>query len=332
MSIDEYLVSLYFDFLEQFYALQGIYDEEFDKLFMDDDGNIMTDMEFLNSNPNYHFINELVDEVYENIKSNDEENISPVKINEILRHLLAKYLVFNYDKRDDSVYKYLLSSDFNEIKYMFLNNKFFGRNLLLSNFNSIIDKKKYYENRGYLIKDGKYSDVKNYEYNFKDCAYNYLLRQFIVDFYNDHISLGCSDIEALNLTWYFFTDNYDPNDKFNDLAKMLFGENVNVNYLKIYLLGLIYSDLAEDFLNNSIIQSENYEDRLTIFAPVLMLSLNMICIPNNNDLRNRLLKYFILLFDEKDKRRDNRSQTYIDGRLSLIKRANPYYLNDELEY
>ena len=49
-------------------------------------------------------------------------------------------------------------------------------------------------------------------------------------------------------------------------------------------------------------------------------------------MRNRILKHFIVLQDEMDKRKDNRKKTYQDNRIEILKKANPMYKLDELTF
>ena len=104
------------------------------------------------------------------------------------------------------------------------------------------------------------------------------------------------------------------------------------NVYKRYMLGLIYADVYEDACNSSLIDSENMLDRLADTVSVVGLSFGYIGIPKEENVRNRILKHFIVLQDEMDKRKDNRKKTYQDNRIEILKKANPMYKLDELTF
>lgn len=81
-----------------------------------------------------------------------------------------------------------------------------------------------------------------------------------------------------------------------------------------------------------IIQSDNYEDRLASVIPLVMTQLGMINIPKEEGIRNRILKSFILLQDDKEKKCSNRRKTYADNRLNILKKVNPTYMLDEITF
>lgn len=183
-----------------------------------------------------------------------------------------------------------------------------------------------------MINDGTYEgDLETEEYNssnyiVKICLINQLLRDVICNLYNYYISTGCPDIEALNLTWNYFLKNFDP---LGELDKMGF-DSGSKEWYKHYMLSLIYADLYEDVTNTSIIQSDNYDDRLADVLPLVMVQLGTLSIPQEEGVRNRMLKHFILLQDEKEKMNSNRKKTYSDNRINVLKKINPMYFLDEL--
>lgn len=164
-------------------------------------------------------------------------------------------------------------------------------------------------------------------YTVKICLINQLLRDVICNLYNHYIETGYSDIEALNCTWSFFLKDFDPLDELKKVGI----DKVSKEWYKHYMLSLIYADLYEDVTNTSIIQSENYDDRLAQVLPLIMVQMGVLSIPKEEGVRNRLLKHFILLQDDKEKMNSNRKKTYSDNRINVLKKINPMYFLDEID-
>ena len=100
--------------------------------------------------------------------------------------------------------------------------------------------------------------------------------------------------------------------------------------LQYLALTIIYSDLYEDICNEAIIDNEDINNRKIKVFISMSVHLNTITIPSDEELRNDLLEYFILLHDEKEKRKVNRERTHIEKRIQILKKVNPIYFLDEL--
>lgn len=181
-----------------------------------------------------------------------------------------------------------------------------------------------------------------YQYNEEDAllsleksAYNNInqsLKNIIINIYNNLIACGCDDITALSLTWEFFFHDFDPLKEFSTFMESMQIPYYNYQAIKQQILGLIYTDLYEDAENIPIINSSNYIDNLAIAFPLIMTHLNHIVIPKDEDSRNRILKHFILLQEEQEKRYQNRKKTYQDNRIPILKKVNSTYHLDELTF
>ena len=67
-------------------------------------------------------------------------------------------------------------------------------------------------------------------------------------------------------------------------------------------------------------------------VPIVGIQTGIIGVHADANVRNRMLKHFILLQDEKKKMRENRDKTYKDGRVKQLKKVNPLYVLDELTF
>ena len=218
-----------------------------------------------------------------------------------------------------------------DIARLFKDNYDFGMEMLRTYFRSLVETETYNNNRKLIFDkndQAKLVELENENIYVKIRTLNNMLRDVICNIYNHYIENGCDDIEALNNTWMFFIKDFDPVGELENL-----GMDFRTKQLyKRYLLGLIYGDLYEDVCNNSIIDSSNFEDRMADVIPILSVRTGMITIPAEEGIRNRLLKHFILLQNEKKKMSENRKKTYNDGRIKELKKVNPFYPLDELTF
>lgn len=326
-------------------------EEEIHDLFMGVDGLEMNDYQFVCENVDEIDDDAIYDEVWCYVKEVCEEFNIP--LHKLVSFLASRFYLYEYDNNDKEHIQYIKDTSLSELINDFNNNGQCGMDFIKAYLMTEANLERYQETRR-RIKDNKddkpliefekvinsRSDIlelPDYEQNefdenhnlddyvVKVCMINQLLRDVICNLYNYYVSMGYPDIDALNYTWNYFTRNFDP---LGELDKMGFDSNTKEWY-KHYMLSLIYADLYEDVCNTSIIQSENFDDRLANVLPLIMIQIGVVSIPKEESVRNRLLKHFILLQDDKEKMSSNRKKTYSDNRINVLKKVNPTYFLDE---
>lgn len=321
----EHIVDSYYQYSE---VVENKSEEEIDELFIDDDGEELSDKEFLTTYSEDVFTDEIFDSLYTTII--DLSEVGEIDINKVVAFLASKYYIFNYSTAP-SVVGYLRNTSIEEITNLFKEIYEFGLDMVRSYFKSLINTEVMKNNRQAIYENNDQDKLLEFEKVnefIKIQSINHILRDVIVDIYNHFISNGCYDIEALNNTWMFFIKDFDPVGELEN-----YGMDFKTKQLyKRYLLGLIYGDLYEDVCNDSIIDSNNFEDKMADVIPILSVRMGMITIPAEEGIRNRLLKHFILLQTEKKKLSENRKKTYSDGRIKELKKVNPLYPLDELTF
>lgn len=330
MDIENYLITYIIDIYEQYcYYTLDMSQSDFDNSFIDEDGNTISDKDYLISHCDCILNEETFDELYTIIC--DVGDGKEIPLRRFVNFFAGTYFIYNYYDGSNNLIRFLKSTPIEKIEELFVENYDFGMDMIKSYFYGLVDKERCSKNIKRMEANGdkKYIDMffgqailTNY------ITLNELLRNVICNLYNFYIKNGSDDISALNLTWEFFTSNFDP---LGELDKMGVDTEVKEIYKK-YLIGLIYSDLYEDCVNKPIIKSDNYEDRMAEVVPIVAVMLGFTNIPKDEDLRNRMLKHFILLHDELEKRRDNRNKTYKDKRTAVLKKVNPLYQLDELTF
>ncbi len=328
MNVNNFLFDILFDMYEKYLEFQGVNEEEFDSLFFDDEGNEISEEDYLKMKKTEVICEEVIDAVYCAIK----EDGLPTELdnNYFINLVFSKYYLYNYDK-DNSVIRFFNQTSIKDIERLFLENYDFGMDVLRSYYYSLVENERCEFNRKKIYEDENEENLLKFERELSKTEVillNDLLRGVICNLYNFFISNGCDDKVALNNVWAYFINNFDP---VGELAKMGMDEN-EISKYKVMMLGLIYADVYEDACNKSIIVSENESDRLADVVPVVSVSLGCIGLPREENVRNRILKHFILLQDEKNKKKDNRKKTYEDGRIELLKKVNPTYKLDELTF
>lgn len=322
MGYENTLILLLFDMFECDCSSKGIIDEDFRKIIVDEIGIPISEKEYLIKNKFYN--SDMIACVLYSVMSN------PLTYdhNELLKELLTRYFIFNYeDKSKESVLEFIRNSSFDMIFELFENNNFFGIDLFTSYFDSIRDEKKYFINRGkVLASDSDFKVLKEYDNNINPL--NRLLKESVVKLYNNYINSGFSDIDALSYTWAYFTHNFMPDELFDEDTEDLLLEPE----IKRYSLSLIYADLYEHAMNQKMSHSENEKENIASFLPILIVSFSMQVIPNDVEVRNRLLKHFILLQDDKEQMKDNRINTYKNEKFITLSKYNPYFTGDEIRY
>lgn len=318
------LVDIYCSYCQYVLKMEA---SDFDIMFEDENGQEMSDLDFIKEKSKDIFTDEIFDGVYSLII--DFDRIKEIDVDKVLSCLISKFFLYNYSSMP-SVISYLKNTSFEDIKKLFFDNYDFGLDLVKSYYYSLINQRLCDDNREKIYNNHDQEILLKYELNYSFSSFktlNDLLREYICKIYNYYINYGYDDIDALNTTWEFFFRDIDPIGNFNEFCE---SERTKAVY-KFYLLNLIYADLYEDICNNSIIDSENYDDRLANVIPVLSVQMGNISIPLEVGTRNRILKHFILLQDEKEKIKENRKKTYSDGRIKELKNVNPFYILDELK-
>ena len=326
--MDKFLVEILLDFYEQQLMALGEVStpEEFDDLFYDDDGEAISDEEFLSLHPDEISDADLIDGVYYYLIDDGVE--FDFNIKQIIAHFVTKYIYNNYGNDEvKNIIRYLKNTDVNSIIELFLQNEHFAKDLIrdyVVNFDNDLE----YEDIRQELYENDDEDLINKwgEYMYQIYSLNQFFRNIISELYDKYISNGVSDIEALSLVWEYFIRDFDPVGALEgvDLATK--------QKYKIYMLKLIYCDVYEDVCNKSIIDSENEMDRMAQVYIVNNVSHGCVGIPGNPELRNRIMKHFIILQDEKKKRQNNRKKTIEDGRGPILKKINPGYVLDEIDF
>lgn len=327
MDFSKYLLENLLDVYEEYCScVEGMSTKEIDEMYYDSNGHEMSDEEFLFLHSDTLLEDEIIDALYTFIC--DMGNQQEIDINRIVSFLSGRYIIYHYES--NIITNYLRASDIEDIAYLFIENINFGMELVRNHFKAIIDQKKYNNNMKTIRKNNdevalnKFA-TKVYYKSIK--TLNDLLRGVIAHLYDFYISSGYKDEEALNMTWLYFFQNLDP---LGELDRLGIDYNTKQLYKK-YALSLIYADLYEDVYNKAIIDSDNDEDKITQVVPLIAMNMGVIAIPSDEETRNRILKHFILLQDEKDKMIANRTKTYKDGRVKELKRFNPLYRLDDIK-
>lgn len=328
MDYNKYLLENLLDCYEQYCSCAlEMKQEEIDTMFFNSEGQEMSDEEFFFENHDDVLEEEVVDALYTFICDMGQQQ--EIDLERVVSFLCGRYIVHHYDS--NTVTNYLRVTDIKDIVSLFVDNINFGMALVKDHFDAMLNAEQYNKNMKTIqankdeIALTKFATKAYYE-SIK--SLNDLLRGVVCHIYNYYIESGCEDVEALNMTWMYFFQDTDP---LGELSKMGIERNTEIFYKK-YALGLIFADLYEDVCNESIIQSNNMEDKAAQIAPLLAVRMGAIAIPSDEETRNRVMKHFILLQDEKDKMTSNRKKTYQDGRVKELKRFNPLYKLDDLRF
>lgn len=327
MDISEYLINILFDLYESFLTTQGLSSEEIDALYINEDDECMGDMEYLKKNEDEVICNEVIDAVYCQIT----EDGLPRNVDryQFINTLLTHYYIYIYDTNKQMI-NYLNDKSAKELNEFFLSNYHFGMDLLKAYYKSLINSEKYLANRKKINEEHMENFLAKYERNslIKVTTLNEILRNFIYDLYDFYIEKGFSENEALDFVWNFFINNFDP---LGQLEKKGIDSVSKILY-KRYILGFIYGDIYEDIYNNPIINYQGKDNSIIKHIDEAFPNDNAIGILYNEDLRNKVLKHFILLRNEINKMKQNRQKTYNDGRIITLKKVNPAYKLDELTF
>ena len=300
------IIDIYGEYLTKW---ENVDIEDFDLSFFDENGNVISDFDYFKSHSDSILTDTILRELYLYIINLANKN--EINLEKIISFLSSTFMVYEYDKKNP-VIKFIQNSSLEDIINLFKENIDFGISLIKSYFESELNNRRYYINRKKIYENSeqnKLTQLENKALEVEVISINEILRNTVVNLYNYYISNGCNHIGALNKMGYdFYTKRK----------------------LQNYTICLIYSDLYEDICNKPIIDSEKQEDRMVKILVNSLVHLSLPAIPKDENLRNRLLKYFIMLQDEKEKKKENRKKTYTDGRIQVLKKVNPSYILDEL--
>lgn len=328
MDFSKYLLENLLDCYEQYCScVEEMNQNEIEAMYYDSEGHELSDEEFFFEKYDELLEEEIIDALYSFICDMGQQH--EIDLERMVSFLCGRYIVHHYDS--STVTNYLRVTDIKDIVNLFVENINFGEALVKDHFDAMLNQEKYNSNMK-KIQENKDDVAIN---KFATKAYyesiktlNDLLRGVVCHIYDYYVSNGCEDVEALNMTWMYFFQGTDP---LGELDKMGMDNNSKFFYRQ-YALGLVFADLYEDVCNEAIIQSDNMEDRAAQVAPLLAIRLGAITIPADEEIRNRVLKHFILLQDEREKMQDNRKKTHEEGRIKELKKLNPLYKLDEMKF
>ena len=332
MNFEQYLMEILKEEFEDMMISEGQVDDfSIEKLYKDENGNYYdSDSAFINAHKDQIFSQKLMSEIHMFITKVDF--LDEKDMTKLVAYLAAQYYVGHYGVADDErTLRYLATTEMDRIVELFMNNEWFGRDLLNSFYKNAITSKRYYMNKRKIQEDGK-AKVLDRLYNVafppQTFTLNQKLRDVICNLYNYYINRGYPDKEALEITWHYFFNDLDP---LHELEELGCDEIQKMAYKK-YMLGLIIGDLYEDTVNKPMVDTESYKGRMAQVLPVFLTAMGQIAIPGDEEVRGRMLKYFILLQDNKEKMKNNREKTHTDKREKQLKKVNPGYILDELTF
>ena len=330
MTIEDFLAEIFVDFLEQFMLANNEISssEEFDEMFYDDEGEQMSDVEFVGERCGDIADPDIVDGIYYYLI--DDGCDFEFSIEKIVSHFVINYIYDNYsDKNLTSIMKYLKKTELKDIVELFVKNENFGKSFVTSYLDHYNDERDYDAIREQMRENDDMELIDRWFALSADyCSLNELLRRVVMGLYDHYANTACNDEEALGLIWEYFIRDFDP---VGELDKM------GIDYeskqkLKAYLLRIIYADLYEDICNGPIIDSINVMDKIADNVVVTVARCNSPAIPAQPEIRNRIMKHFVLLHYEKQKRIDNRRATIKEGRGPVLTKLHPGHQLDIIDF
>ena len=332
MNFESYLMETLKEQFEQMMTiLYEVKEEDIESLYKDKNGEFFdTDGAFIRAHADKIFTEDLMDAIYVYVAQISQ--LEHQDLTRLVAYLASQYYISNYgQEKSQPVLNYLAKVDIKDIVTLFYENDFFGRDLVSAFYQNAANPHQFYENKEKIKEDGNISSLdKFYNIAFPEEIFtlNQKLRDIICNLYNHYISRGYSDQEALEITWCYFTQDLDP---LHEIEEIGVTDELKPFYKK-YMLGLIFGDLYEDTANTPLVKTDNYDGRVAQVLPVLYTIIGRTAIPNDPSVRGRMLKYFILLQDNPEKKKSNREKTHAEGREHILKKVNPTYLLDELTF
>lgn len=323
MDIDNHLITLLFDFFEEFCTINGESSEEFDKRFVDNEGHEIQELDYFFRHRDELITPHLMDAIYAYLI----EDKSPTSDN-IINHLLSHYYVYNYGNGSNPVIKYLRNTDLKGIKELLYTNPDFGMDLVTSYFRHFGNVKNY-DTAMESIRQNKDEETLD-KFNINNIisvkTLSEISREVVTNLFDYYISIGTPLSDALDLVWEYFISDVDP---LNDLEKIGITGKERFFYKRL-ILGTIIGDVYEDICNKPVIQERNEKDYEARIIPIILTDIGIPAIPGDKEIRHRVLNHFIVLQRLDDKKKDNRKATYAQDRIQALKKVNPLYKIDEL--
>ncbi len=328
MEYENYLMEI---LKEQFRYLlidnYNVSENEVVNIDADEKGNMFKDDIFLRKYEQQIFTDELMNYIYDFLIQIDEG----LDINRLVAFLSSHYYINHYDnEKDKPILKALANCSIEELVKLFYENGKFGKSILSSFYSNTAHNKKYNDNKELIKEDGNYYAVDRFinlvypSDQYDIYTINQKLRRIICNIYNHYISNGYSDDDALSMTWRYFSHGIDPLNELDDICD----DDYQIAYYKKYALGLIYGDLYENTANMSPIELTDYADVFAQLFPTASTIFGRSVVPQDPIVRNRMLKTFIMLQDDPERRRSNRERTFKEKRQRVLKKVNPFYILD----
>ncbi|MBR4230853.1 MAG: hypothetical protein IKR74_01685 [Bacilli bacterium] len=330
MNYNVYLIEVLRDQFEDYLIDEyGFSEDEVEELYKDNNGVYYeSDGDFIRAYRKDLFSNVVMESIYNFITK--ISLISEEYANGLISLLFTHFYVKHYQDPDKRPYlKTIADANIDVVVKMFYEYENFGVDLLASYYQDFIEPEEYAKKQK-IITDKYSNNVLNHylqiAYPEKVYTLNQKLREIICNLYNHYISMGYTDAEALEITWCYFFNDVDPLNELEEIG--ITGEQRNM--YKSYMLGLIIGDLYEDATNTPLVKTDNFDGKIAQVLPIIYAAFGTIDIPEEKGIRGRMLKYFILLQDDKEKIRSNRQNTLAQKREKVLKKVNPFYILDEI--
>ena len=322
------LVDSYLDYME---AIDGIDRDEYwlSMALNQYTGKPMDDKYFMFTYADRVLDEQVLDATYTYLIDKDYPKDYPLE--SIVPYLATRYYIFKYDEVKNEVMNSIERDEVQEIVKKFIDDYDYGMEIVREFYESFMSNNKYNSNANHIQENGDSSVIVKLNRAYMDVnvqTLNEILRNVVVNLFNFYISNGYGNKEALDMTWLYFTDNFDP---LGELDQRGIDFQAKMAYKRL-MLGLIFGDLLEDFRKEEVEEMPTYEDRLIACMPRVMSSLGIINIPNDEEVRNALLERFIFLQDDEERRISNRRHTYDEGMINELRRLNPSYFLDEFKF
>ena len=331
MKYEVYLMETLKEQFEDYLTDKFNYDDDMlDDLYEDENGNYYeTNEDFIRayrkdilSKPVMKYVYEFITKV-----SIVDDSFKRKVVSFLFVHFYTMYY-FDEIKREmaTKIAKYGVDA----IVETFFQTEKFGIEMLLTYYHDVIEQDEYEARLELIYEEENPCDLDIFfEAAFPPRVFtlNERLREIICNLYNHYIYMGCPDEEALKLTWLYFSNDVDP---LNELEELGVTDEEKPNY-KCYMIRLIIGDLYEDAINTPLVNTDNKKGKIAQTLPIIYSITGKIEIPQNEEVRNRMLKYFILLQEDQEKKKSNRENTYIQHKDKVLKSINPCYKLDEFQ-
>ena len=326
MLIFSVLIDLVVHFYKEYLTNTGMSLEDVDKLFYLDSGKVLSNQEFFETKKDFILCNEVLDKIYEFLCNEDLGDI--IDLDNVICLLISNYILSNYSINNEDLDE-LNKMELVQIKMRFCTDNKFGIILLRDYFNNYSMDNKKDDNRLLIYRNGDDKILRKWEQGckVKNFDINSKLRNVIYTLYNHYVSMGCGDY-SIAMVYRFFTDDVDPLCQFEELG---INENERT-YYKNLLLRLILADVYEDVVNGSILISGDESQMVAEMVPVIVANTGVLNLPNDDYIMNYILFHFVMLQDDFERRLENRRKTYLDNKISILKKVNPNYKLDELTF